>query len=151
LTPEEELQRSNVFDIVLLGERLVEVTRWLPQQAGAADLSIGYFGASTGSAAALWAAGNGQVDIGAVVSRGGRPDLAASSLATVSAPTLLIVGERDEEVLELNRLAQSALTCENRLTIVPRATHLFEEPGTLQVAADLAANWFIGHLGTDRN
>ena len=151
LTPEEELQRSNVFDIVLLGERLVEVTRWLPQQAGAADLSIGYFGASTGSAAALWAAGNGQVDIGAVVSRGGRPDLAASSLATVSAPTLLIVGERDEEVLELNRLAQSALTCENRLTIVPRASHLFEEPGTLQVAADLAANWFIGHLGTDRN
>jgi putative phosphoribosyl transferase len=146
LTPDEEIDRSNVFDIALLGGRLVEVTRWLSEEPEVRGLGIGYFGASTGSAAALWAAADPQLDIGAVVSRGGRPDLAASRLPAVSAPTLLIVGERDEVVIDLNRQAQSQLTCESRLTIVPRATHLFEEPGTLQVAADLATHWFVGHL-----
>jgi putative phosphoribosyl transferase len=148
LTPQEEIERSNVFDIPLLGERLMEVTRWLHDEPDAGGLAVGYFGASTGSAAALWSAAKYGFDIGAVVSRSGRPDLAASCLPVVTAPTLLIVGERDDAVLELNRQSQSELTCENRLAIVPRATHLFEEPGTLQVAADLATNWFIAHLAT---
>ncbi len=146
LTPQEEIERSHVFDIALLGGRLLDVTRWLQGEPDAKGLAIGYFGASTGSAAALWSAAKEGFDIGAVVSRGGRPDLAASCLPAVTAPTLLIVGERDEAVLDFNRQAQSELTCENRLAIVPRAAHLFEEPGTLQVAADLATNWFIAHL-----
>ena len=148
LTPEEEIKRSNVFDIGLLSGRLTEVTRWLHEEPDARGLGIGYFGASTGSAAALRSAANGGFDVGAIVSRGGRPDLAAPCLPVVTAPTLLIVGERDETVLELNRQAQTEFTCENRLVIVPRATHLFEEPGTLQVAADLATDWFVTHLGT---
>ena len=146
LTPEEEVQRSNVFDVALLGGRLGKVTDWLAQLPEAGGLAIGYFGASTGSAAALWAAADAPGRIGAVVSRGGRPDLAGAHLARVVAPTLLIVGEQDHAVLELNRRAQAELSCENRLVTVPHATHLFEEPGTLQVAADLATNWFLEHL-----
>ena len=109
-------------------------------------MPIGYFGASTGAAAALWAAGELDGDIAAVVSRGGRPDLAAQRLAVVLTPTLLIVGGHDDLVLELNRQAQTLLRCENRLMVVPGATHLFEEPGTLEVAATLASEWFTNHM-----
>jgi putative phosphoribosyl transferase len=145
LTVSEESDRSNVFDIELLGARLVSVTHWLRsgQRGGAA---IGYFGASTGAAAALWAAAEPESEIAAVVSRGGRPDLTGDRLAAVTAPTLLIVGSRDESVLELNRLAQAELRCENGLAVVAGAAHLFEEPGTLQAAAELARDWFREHL-----
>jgi pimeloyl-ACP methyl ester carboxylesterase len=146
LTPDEEVQRANVFDVSLLGGRLAEATEWLARWPDAGGLAVGYFGASTGAAAALWAAAEAPSRVGAVVSRGGRPDLAGSRLAAVSAPTLLIVGERDDEVLRLNRQAQSALTCESRLVTVPLASHLFEEPGTLQIAADVATHWFLDHL-----
>ncbi len=146
LTPDEELDRANVFDVAHLGHRLEEVSRWLTSIDETTGLSVGYFGASTGSAAALWAAAEAPGAVDAVVSRGGRPDLALARLPEVAAPTLLIVGERDEEVLALNRQAQTALACENRLVSVPHATHLFEEPGTLQVVADLAADWFLDHL-----
>ncbi len=146
LTPEEELDRANVFDIGLLARRLVQVTGWLRAQPRAARAAIGYFGASTGAAAALRAAAEPGTDIAAVVSRGGRPDLARPRLAAVTAPTLLIVGGRDEVVLDLNRRAQAELRCENDLAVVPGATHLFEEPGTLAAAAQLARDWFITHL-----
>jgi putative phosphoribosyl transferase len=146
LTVEEEYDRANVFDIELLARRLVDVTGWLRAHPGVRGLPIGYFGASTGAAAALWAAADDDVDVAAVVSRGGRPDLAGPKLAAVTAPTLLIVGGDDHVVLDLNRAAQTQLTCENRLAIVPGATHLFEEPGTLQVAAELARDWFVVHL-----
>ena len=146
LTPEEELDRANVFDIGLLAARLVQVTGWLRAQPGAARAAVGYFGASTGAAAALWAAAEPGAGIAAVVSRGGRPDLARPRLAAVTAPTLLIVGGRDEVVLDLNRRAQAELRCENDLAVVPGATHLFEEPGTLDAAARLARDWFLGHL-----
>jgi len=146
LTPEEELDRANVFDIALLGRRLVAVTRWLRTDPVAATLPIGYFGASTGAAAALWAAGELGTDIAAVVSRGGRPDLAAERLVVVVAPTLLIVGGNDDVVLELNRRAQAQLRCEHRVIVVPGATHLFEEPGTLEAAATLASGWFTSHM-----
>ena len=146
LTPEEELDRANVFDIGLLAGRLVEVTGWLRAQPRAARAAIGYFGASTGAAAALRAAAEPGADIAAVVSRGGRPDLARPRLAAVTAPTLLIVGGHDDVVLDLNRRAQAELRCENDLAVVPGATHLFEEPGTLEAAAGLAKDWFISHL-----
>jgi len=146
LTPEEELDRANVFDIGLLARRLVQVTGWLRAQPRAAQAAIGYFGASTGAAAALRAAAEPGTDIAAVVSRGGRPDLARPRLAAVTAPTLLIVGGRDEVVLDLNRRAQAELRCENDLAVVPGATHLFDEPGTLAAAAGLARDWFITHL-----
>ena len=146
LTPEEESGRANVFDIELLGGRLARVTRWLPTQPRAAGAAIGYFGASTGAAAALWAAAEPGSGIAAGVSRGGRPDLAWPRLAAVTAPTLLITGGHDEVVLDLNRRAQAELRCENQLAIVPGATHLFEEPGTLAAAATLARDWFITHL-----
>lgn len=145
LTPDEERNRANVFDIRLLGDRLVAVTEWIRVQPGLGGLAIGYFGASTGAAAALWAATR-MDDVAAVVSRGGRPDLAPSALPTVSAPTLLIVGGRDPTVEELNREAQRQLTCEKRIVIVPGATHLFEEPGTLDRVADLARVWFQDHM-----
>jgi len=147
LSPEEELDRANVFDIELLADRLVGVTAWLRSPAGISGLPIGYFGASTGAAAALWAAAEPDADVAAVVSRGGRPDLAEPRLAAVTAPTLLIVGGRDTVVVDLNRRAQARLTCENRLAVVPGATHLFEEPGTLDAAAGLARDWFIEHFG----
>ncbi len=146
LTPDEELDRANVFDIGLLARRLTEVTRWLRTQPRAAQAAVGYFGASTGAAAALWAAAEPGADIAAVVSRGGRPDLARPRLAAVTAPTLLIVGGNDDVVLDLNRRAQAGLRCENRLAVVPGATHLFEEPGTLAAAAALARDWFLSHM-----
>ncbi len=146
LTPEEERDRANVFDIGLLAGRLTEVTSWLPTQPRAAHAAVGYFGASTGAAAALWAAAEPGSDIAAVVSRGGRPDLARPRLAAVTAPTLLIVGGCDEVVLDLNRRAQAELRCENHLAVVPGAAHLFEEPGTLDAAARLARDWFLSHF-----
>jgi len=151
LTPEEEVDRANVFDIALLGDRLVEVTRWLRKDPATSSLHIGYFGASTGAAAALWAAAEPDSGIAAVVSRGGRPDLAAERLAFVAAPTLLIVGGHDEVVLDLNRWARAQLRCEHRLEVVPGATHLFEEPGTLEATASLASRWFTDHMATALN
>lgn len=146
LTPPEERDRANVFDIGLLAGRLAGATRWLRGQPGLADVPIGYFGASTGAGAALWAATEPGTEVAAVVSRGGRPDLAAPRLAMVTAPTLLIVGGWDEAVLDLNREAQALMTAECRLEVVPGATHLFEEPGTLEAAAGLARDWFRDHL-----
>ncbi|MGE7436028.1 phosphoribosyltransferase family protein [Kitasatospora sp. NPDC001175] len=148
LTESEAADRAKVFDIPLLAERLTEATRWLRAQPGAEGRPVGYFGASTGAAAALVAAAESGTSVGAVVSRGGRPDLAGGRLPEVTAPTLLIVGGDDQLVLELNREAQLQLRCENRLSVVPGATHLFEEPGTLAAAADLAAEWFAEHLPT---
>lgn len=150
LSVAEEVDRANVFDIDLLAGRLVEVTRWLRDRPVARDLPVGYFGASTGAAAALWAAAELGPDVAAVVSRGGRPDLAGARLAEVAAPTLLVVGGHDEVVLDLNRRAQALMRCESRLAVVPGATHLFEEPGTLQQAAGLARDWFVDHLASVR-
>jgi len=149
LTPEEELDRANVFDIGLLAGRLAGVTGWLRAQPRATQAAVGYFGASTGAAAALRAAAEPGARIAAVVSRGGRPDLARPRLPAVTAPTLLIVGGHDEVVLDLNRRAQAELRCENDLAVVPGATHLFEEPGTLDAAAGLARDWFLSHLPHD--
>jgi putative phosphoribosyl transferase len=146
LTAEEELDRANVFDIPLLARRLSDVTRWLRDEPGCAELPVGYFGASTGAGAALWAAAEPGARVAAVVSRGGRPDLAAPRLPHVTAPTLLIVGGHDEVVLALNREAQSQLTCESNLVVIPGATHLFEEPGTLLAAAESARDWFVRHF-----
>ena len=146
LTPNEERDRANVFDIELLASRLVDVTGWLATQPDAASLPVGYFGASTGAGAALVAAADPRVKVEAVVSRGGRPDLAGSSLANVRAPTLLIVGGHDQVVLELNRKAQALIPARCELMVVPGATHLFEEPGTLEEVARLACGWFIDHL-----
>ncbi|MFI0713471.1 phosphoribosyltransferase family protein [Streptomyces inhibens] len=143
LTPAEEANRANVFDIETLAERLTDATGWLRDRAA---LPIGYFGASTGAAAALRSAAAPDADIGAVVSRGGRPDLAGPLLAGVRAPTLLIVGGADPLVLDLNREAEAALRCETRLEVVPGATHLFEEHGALDQVAHLARDWFLGHL-----
>lgn len=146
LTSEEELDRTNVFDIELLAGRLLDAARWVSTRMDVHDLPVGYFGASTGAAAALWAAADAGVGVAAVVSRGGRPDLAASRLDQVRAPTLLIVGGADDVVLDLNRRAQTALRCDSRLTVIPGATHLFEEPGTLHAAAKAARDWFCDHL-----
>lgn len=146
LTVEEETDRGNVFDIRLLANRLTDVTNWLRTAPETSQLPIGYFGASTGAAAALWAAGAPDSPVAAVVSRGGRPDLAIPRLALVRAPTLLIVGGADEVVLHLNRIAKSHLRCENRLEIVPEATHLFEEPGALEAVSWLAVDWFTIHF-----
>jgi putative phosphoribosyl transferase len=146
LTPEEELDRANVFDIELLAERLFAVTEWARAEAGLGELPIGYFGASTGAAAALRAAARLGGEIRAVVSRGGRPDLAAESLEAVASPTLLIVGGADWQVLELNEAAARSLRCEHEVAVVPGATHLFEEPGALERVAELAANWFSRYL-----
>jgi predicted phosphoribosyltransferase/dienelactone hydrolase len=145
LHPEEEENRRNVFDIPLLASRLRLATAWVRRQKELADLPIGYFGASTGAGAALVAAAS-DPDIGAVVSRGGRPDLASDMLPMVSAATLLIVGSLDTEVLELNRSAFAALGGPKELAVVPGAGHLFEEPGTLAVVSQLAQGWFVKHL-----
>ncbi|GAY16826.1 hypothetical protein MSZK_35520 [Mycobacterium sp. shizuoka-1] len=145
LTPAEESDRANVFDIELLARRLIGVTVWLRSQPDTAELPVGYFGASTGGGAALRAAADSQVDVAAVVSRGGRPDLAGAWLRRVDAPTLLIVGGRDEAVLELNRQAAAAIPAECTIAVVPGATHLFEEPGALEQVAELAKDWFIDH------
>jgi putative phosphoribosyl transferase len=147
LTVEEEPDRGAVFDIELLARRLVEVTGWVHNQPRLDGLRLGYFGASTGAAAALWAATEPGADIAAVVSRGGRPDLAAPRLAAVVAPTLRSVGGDDHAVLELNRQAYAQLRhCERELQVIPGATHLFEEPGTLEAAAEAARDWFRDHL-----
>ncbi len=146
LTPAEELDRANVFDIELLAGRLMGATAWLGSRPDTSASRVGYFGASTGAGAALWAAAEAGNRVGAVVSRGGRPDLAGHRLSAVRAPTLLIVGGADREVLELNRRAQAMMDCPNQLAIVPGATHLFEEPGTLSEAAALARDWFLRHL-----
>jgi putative phosphoribosyl transferase len=143
LTPAEEPQRARVFDVPLLAGRLTAVTR----QVRPAFDWVGYFGASTGSAAALWAAAEPDADIAAVVSRGGRPDLAARRLAAVRAPTLLIVGGHDPIVLDLNRQAQTELGGPAELVVISGATHLFEEPGTLAAVAEQARDWFLRHAG----
>jgi len=146
LTPDEGRDRQNVFDIPLLAERVVEASMWVASEPDIADLPLGLFGASTGAAAALVAASELQGRVAAVVSRGGRPDLAGEYLAQVIAPTLLIVGSLDHEVIGLNETALNALTCEKELRIVPGAGHLFEEAGTLQIAVDHASEWFGTHL-----
>jgi len=146
LTPVEELDRANVFDIELLASRLTAATTWLGGRPDAASCRVGYFGASTGAGAALRAAAAPGAQIAAVVSRGGRPDLAGPRLGEVRAPTLLIVGSADRAVLELNRQAQAQLRCPSELAVVAGATHLFEEPGTLAEAALLARDWFARHL-----
>lgn len=142
LTEDEAADRANVFDIALLGERLAAAVDWTGRARPGAG--IGLFGASTGAAAALWAAAD-RTEVSGVVSRGGRPDLAGDRLALVSAPTLLIVGGRDETVLALNRAALARLRCEAALEVVPGAGHLFEEPGALDLVCRLAANWFTSH------
>ena len=151
LTSAEERDRTNVFDVELLGGRLLEVSRRARSRPDLAALPLGFFGASTGAAAALWAAATSDADVGAIVSRGGRPDLAAPRLRDVHAPTLLVVGGDDRLVLELNRQAAAALPGECEVAVVPGATHLFEEPGTLQSAADLARDWFVRHLTPTRD
>jgi putative phosphoribosyl transferase len=146
---EEAVDRQTAqlrFDIGLLAERLVGVTDWLAENPETRHLRIGYFGASTGAGAALVAAAERPDAVGAVVSRGGRPDLAGSALTRVRAPTLLIVGGNDVQVIALNRAALAQLRCEKQLVIVPGATHLFEEPGALEQVALLARNWFERHL-----
>ncbi len=147
LTEEESARRQNVFDIELLGTRLLAATEWTGQLPETAGLPIGYFGASTGGGAALWAAGSPGSRVGAVVSRGGRPDLAGERLPDVRCPTLLIVGGHDPEVLELNRQAASRLRCPHRVAVVPGATHLFEEEGAMDAVARLAGGWFEEFLG----
>ena len=150
LTAEEEqidLQTRHLrFDIDLLATRLVQATKWVAADSETSHLPVGYFGASTGAAAALIAAAQLPNMTHAVVSRGGRPDLAGAALAKVQAPTLLMVGGHDEPVIELNQRAMNELRCEKKLEIVPRATHLFEEPGTLEQVARSASSWFETHL-----
>ncbi|MER5202638.1 phosphoribosyltransferase family protein [Streptomyces sp. NPDC002825] len=146
LTESEATDRAHVFDTPLLAGRLAGATEWLAARPESTGLPFGYFGASTGAAAALWAAGDPASPVSAVVSRGGRPDLAAEHLARVRAPTLLVVGGADALVLDLNRRAQALLRCENRLSVVGGAGHLFEEPGALEEVADLATSWFQEHF-----
>ena len=150
LTPAEEeaeaLSRHLRFDIALLAERLEGATRWAIDQATRSDVNVGYFGSSTGAAAALIAASRFGDVVGAVVSRGGRPDLAGDALARVRGATLLIVGGEDKPVIGLNEEAYERLHCEKALRIIPGATHLFEEPGALEIVAKMAAEWFANHL-----
>ncbi len=146
LATHEEGRRDLVFDIPLLARRLVAATGWATRDPATHGLPLGYFGASTGAAAALWAAADAEAPIRAIVSRGGRPDLAGPMLASVRAPTLLIVGSLDAQVGELNRAAAERLGAPHRIEVVPGAGHLFEEPGTLAVVADAAARWFGTHL-----
>jgi pimeloyl-ACP methyl ester carboxylesterase len=146
LTEREGLDRVNVFDIELLSERLLLTTSWLADEVNRDGLPIGFFGASTGAAAALCAAATTRHRVAAVVSRGGRPDLAGKYVSRVKAPTLLIVGGNDATVLELNRGAQRRMACVNELAIIPGATHLFEEPGALAQVERLAAGWFDKYL-----
>ncbi len=147
LTEDEEKDRRNVFDIAMLAGRLVEAIDWVGQRTDVGGLPLGLFGASTGAAAALAAAARLDGRVGAIVSRGGRPDLAADALERVAAPTLLIVGGADYGVIELNEQAFARLNAPKALEIVPGATHLFPEPGALDAVIDLAAGWFAKHLG----
>jgi putative phosphoribosyl transferase len=150
LTQDEEaidIQTRHLrFDIAMLAERLFETAKWVLSRKETKGLRAGFFGASTGGGAALVAAAKLGIEAGAVVSRGGRPDLAGEALARVTAPTLLIVGEYDDVVIQLNREAFDRLNCEKRMDIVPKATHLFEEPGALEEVARLASDWFVEHL-----
>lgn len=147
LTPAEDRDYDRRFDIALLTQRLLDAARWVVSQPALHDLPLGFFGASTGAAAAIEAAAILGADARALVSRGGRPDLASQeALGTVQAPTLLLVGGLDNGVIELNQLAYDRLHCEKELVIVPGATHLFEEPGTLEEVARQAAEWFARHL-----
>src|SRR5947207_6824923 len=151
LTPEEEAIDARTaelrFNIKLLAERLVHATNWAKRQRQTRNLRTGYFGSSTGGAAALVAAAELPQQVGAVVSRGGRPDLAGDALPKVQAPTLLIVGGNDDIVIELNEQARDRMRCEVKLEIIPGATHLFDEPGTLEKVAELASDWFVKHIG----
>lgn len=144
----DQLTREYRFDVPRLAQRLVVVTDWLAGQSELGKLPLGYFGASTGAAAALIAAAERPERVAAVVSRGGRPDLAEAALPLVRAPTLLVVGGHDIPVIDLNRQAAEAMRAEVEIEIVPRATHLFEEPGALEQVCELAANWFLEHLHT---
>jgi putative phosphoribosyl transferase len=146
LTPSEAADRKNVFDIPLLADRLAAATTWFRAQPEGGEAAVGYFGASTGAAAALWAAADLGSAIGAVVSRGGRPDLAGPRLSDVSAPTLLVVGGDDRQVLELNQQAGRSLRCESDLVVLPGASHLFEEAGALEEVARVATDWFTRYL-----
>jgi len=151
LTPDEEsidiYTREHRFNIGLLAERLVHATNWAKQQEQTRELRVGYFGSSTGGGAALVAAADIPQHVDAVVSRGGRPDLAGDALPRVQAPTLLIVGGNDDVVIELNDMARDRMCCEVKLEIVPGATHLFEEAGALEKVAKLAGDWFVSHIG----
>jgi len=151
LTPDEEAidtrTREHRFNIGLLAERLVHAARSAKQQKQTSDLRVGFFGSSTGGGAALVAAAEIPQDVCAVVSRGGRPDLAGDALPNVQAPTLLIVGGNDDIVIELNEMARDQMRCEVKLEILPGATHLFEEPGALEKVANLASDWFVKHIG----
>jgi putative phosphoribosyl transferase len=146
LTDEEAEDRRKVFDIGLLVDRLLTAKGWLEAEPRSRNLRIGYFGASTGAGAALQAAAREPSNVKAIVSRGGRPDLAEPYLPSVTAPTLLIVGGHDEPVIEMNQAAYDLLICEKKLVIVPGATHLFEEPGTLERVAEQAGRWFVQYL-----
>jgi putative phosphoribosyl transferase len=152
LTAEEELldmrTAEHRFNITLLAERLIHATKWAQQQKQTRDLRIGYFGSSTGGGAALVAAAELPDDVDAIVSRGGRPDLAGDALPKVKTPTLLIVGGEDHVVIELNEQARRQMLCEVKLEIIPGATHLFEEPGALERIAALASDWFTNHIDT---
>ncbi len=148
LTDDEAADRGNVFDIDLLSRRVRSATDWVLRQPGLDTLPVGYFGASTGAAAALVAAAEMGNAVSAVVSRGGRPDLAGDALGRVWAPTLLLVGSLDGEVLRLNQAAQAQLRTESELRIIDGASHLFEEPGTLEAVAEAAGDWFVERLGT---
>jgi len=150
LTEEESHTRANVFDLPLLAERLLAATSWLAHEPAAGELPVGYFGASTGAGAALIAAARAGDRVHAVVSRGGRPDLAREWLPEVHAPTLLIVGGLDTAVLGLNQMALEQLRCPKRLVVVPGASHLFEEPGTMEQVSQLAGDWFSRHLRQPR-
>jgi putative phosphoribosyl transferase len=148
LTNDEAENRSNVFSIPLLADRLDQAATWVREMASGRSLPLGFFGASTGAAAALVTAA-GRADVRAIVSRGGRPDLAGQALPKVTAATLLIVGGDDPEVLSLNEAAYRRLHCARRLEVVPEATHLFEEPGTMEAVVALARAWFERHLASD--
>ncbi len=150
LTEAEAADRTNVFDISLLADRVGDALAWVREDAAASKLPVGLFGASTGAAAALVAAARFPECVAAVVSRGGRPDLAGEALKDVAAPTGLIVGGRDFGVIELNEAALAQLACEKSMEIVPGATHLFEEPGTMEAVVELAAAWFASHLAPEQ-
>jgi putative phosphoribosyl transferase len=155
LTPDEEsvdlYTREHRFNIGLLAERLVYATKWSNQQKATKEFNVGYFGSSTGGAAALVAAAELSDAVGAVVSRGGRPDLAGNALAQVKAPTLLIVGGEDEIVIDLNKKARAQMRSEVKLEIIPGATHLFEEPRALERVAELASDWFVRNVGAKKD
>ena len=146
LMTDEDEDRRNVFDIDLLANRVLMASAWLRGNGSTKHLPLGYFGASTGAGAALQAAARANFPVGAIVSRGGRPDLAERYLPQVTAPTLLLVGGEDQPVIEMNQDAYRLLRCLKQLTVIPRATHLFEEPGTLEQVADQALQWFLKHL-----